>query len=55
MSEIAPLSCTYYLDYFEYLLAFVQQQYGPLLSERETDFLRRFRALSEKGRCLYVR
>ncbi|MES2734441.1 MAG: VRR-NUC domain-containing protein [Bacteroidota bacterium] len=57
MSETAPkeLPAKYYLDYFEYLLAFVERQYEPILTEREWDFIRRFRALSEEGRCLFIR
>ncbi len=45
----------YYLDYFEYLLEFVQNMYGPLLVPSEVLFLEQFRQLSEDGRCLFVR
>lgn len=57
MRETAPkeLPAKYYLDYFTYLLAFVKDKYGAILGERENEFLRRFTALSEEGRCLFVR
>jgi hypothetical protein len=45
----------YYLDYFEYLLQFVEKQYGGILNEKEWQFIRAFRSLSEEGRCLFVR
>jgi hypothetical protein len=49
------LPAKYYLDYFEYLIGFVEKQYAQLLNERERQFIRQFRALSEEARCLFVR
>ncbi|SDM20529.1 VRR-NUC domain-containing protein [Catalinimonas alkaloidigena] len=45
----------YYLEYFEYVLRFVQEQYQSTLSTDEFLFLERFAALSEDARCLFVR
>ncbi len=45
----------YYLDYFESLLGFVEDKCGALLRRREKNFYRRFRALPEEARCLFVR
>ncbi len=45
----------YYLDYFEFLLAFVQRLYGNILNDRELQFIETFNALSEDARCLFVR
>lgn len=45
----------YYLDHFEYLLRFVEQQYAHILGEEEQTFVRDFRALSTDARCLYLR
>lgn len=49
------LAPTYYLDNFEYLLNFVQQQYKDLLLENEIAIIQNFMALSTSARCLYVR
>ncbi len=45
----------YYLDYFESLLGFVEEKCGALLNRREKNFYRKFRALPEPARCLFVR
>ena len=45
----------YYLDYFESLLAFVEEKSGHLLSRKEKNFYRKFRALPEDARCLFIR
>ncbi len=45
----------YYLDYFKYLLGFVQRKYSHILIESEREFLVKFELLSEDAQCLYVR
>lgn len=59
MSDASPpapaLPPHYYHDNFLALLDTVERQYGDLLSDAETGFLARFRALPFDARCLYVR
>jgi VRR-NUC domain len=58
MSEnqpIEPLPPKYYLDYFEFLLEFVQKLYGHILSDSEKELITKFEQLSEDARCLFVR
>ncbi len=57
MKSITPVELPekYYLDYFESLLGFVEEKCGALLSRKEKVFYRKFRALSEPARCLFVR
>lgn len=45
----------YYLDYFNYLLAFVEKHYQHILDEPEYLFYQEFRNLSEDAKCLYLR
>ncbi|MEP1093643.1 MAG: VRR-NUC domain-containing protein [Cyclobacteriaceae bacterium] len=45
----------YYLDYFTYLLDFVEKQYEHVLDEPEYLFYQSFRDLSEDAKCLYLR
>ncbi|MEM7297422.1 MAG: VRR-NUC domain-containing protein [Bacteroidota bacterium] len=45
----------YYLDYFNYLLAFVEKHYEHILDEPEYLFYQEFRNLSEDAKCLYLR
>ncbi len=45
----------YYLDYFLFLIAFVENLYGEILNETEKKFIADFRNLSEDGQCLFVR
>lgn len=45
----------YYLDYFEFLLEFVQRLYGNILNDQERQFIQTFATLSEDARCLFVR
>jgi hypothetical protein len=54
-NEPIILAPTYYLDNFEYLLNFVQQQYADLLLKDEIAIIQNFMALSTPARCLYVR
>lgn len=55
MAEQNPLPPKYYLTYFDYLIDFVQNMYGELLTPSETDFIRCYRSLPEDARCLFVR
>nr|WP_246440546.1 VRR-NUC domain-containing protein [Rhabdobacter roseus] len=43
------------MDYFGYLLDFVQKMYGHILNPSEEAFLARFQELSEDARCLFIR
>ena len=45
----------YYLDYFQYLLDFVQKHYHHVLGGPEISFLETFRGLSEDAQLLFVR
>lgn len=45
----------YYLDYFNYVLGFVERQYEHVLDEPEYVFYQSFRNLSEQAQCLYLR
>lgn len=45
----------YYLDYFLFLLEFVEGLYGDILNESERKLIADFRGLSEDAQCLFVR
>lgn len=45
----------YYLDYFNYVLEFVERQYDHVLDQPEHLFYQSFRDLSEAAQCLYLR
>lgn len=45
----------YYLDYFNYVLEFVERQYDHVLDQPEYMFYQVFRNLSEQAQCLYLR
>lgn len=45
----------YYLEYFTYLLDFVEKRYKHILEEKEWRFLRKYYALSEDEQCLFIR
>ena len=45
----------YYLEYFEYLLGYMEQYYGEILSEEEKTFIHTYRALPQDAQCLAVR
>ena len=55
MAEQVILPPKYYLDYFWFLLEFVQRLYGHILDESELNFIKNFEALSEEAQCLFVR
>ena len=46
---------TYYLDYFNFVLEYVEHHYEEILLENERDFLNNFRQLSFSAQCTYVR
>lgn len=57
-NEVTPpaeLPPKYYLDYFLFLVDFVEKLYGEILSDAEQQFITDFRALSEDAQCLFVR
>jgi len=54
-SEKIILPPKYYLDYFQYLLDFIQNGSAHLLGDQDRDFIQTFEALSEDARCLMVR
>lgn len=45
----------YYLDYFKYVLDFVERQYDHILDQPEYLFYQAFRNLTEQAQCLYLR
>jgi len=45
----------YYLNYFEYVLAFVSKKYYLHLNKEEKVFIKKFTKLSEDARCLFIR
>ncbi|MBV6647915.1 MAG: hypothetical protein KI790_20815, partial [Cyclobacteriaceae bacterium] len=45
----------YYLDYFNYLIRFVEEQYDHVLGKEDRSFVSHFRSLSEDARCLFIR
>ena len=45
----------YYLEYFNYVLDFVQEKYRHILNENEWRFLRKYYCLSEDAQCLFIR
>jgi hypothetical protein len=53
--EKIELPPKYYLEYFEYLLNFVQKKYTHILNEEEANFLTKFYALTEDEKCLFIR
>lgn len=54
-SEKIILPPKYYLDYFEYLLDFIQKGSSHLLGEGDKNFIQTFESISEDARCLMVR
>lgn len=53
--EKIELPPKYYLEYFQYLLTFVQKKYQHILNENEQQFLSGFDALTEDEKCLFIR
>ncbi len=55
MAEKPELVPKYYLEYFNYLLDFVQEKYKNILNHEEWKFLRKYYCLSEDAQCLFIR
>lgn len=55
MAEKPELAPKYYLEYFNYLLDFVQEKYKNILNHEEWKFLRKYYCLSEDAQCLFIR
>lgn len=55
MPEKIILTPKYYLDYFHFLLHFVEKKYAHILNKAENSFLSSFAQLTEDEQCLYVR
>ena len=53
--EKIELPPKYYLEYFQYLITFVQKKYAHILNETEQSFLAQFEALTEDEKCLFIR
>jgi VRR-NUC domain len=53
--EKIELPPKYYLEYFQYLINFVQKKYAHILNEAEQSFLAQFEALTEDEKCLFIR
>jgi hypothetical protein len=53
--NLVVLTPTYYLDYFNYIIVYVQKHYLPILSDSEKQFLTHFQSLALDSQCLYVR
>ena len=51
-NELPP---KYYLEYFNFVLDFVQEKYRHILKEDEWRFLRKYYCLSEDAQCLFIR
>lgn len=57
MENINPpnFSPTYYWDYFQYVLRYIDKHYKNLLNPSESEFIASFQSLSFAGQCLYLR
>ncbi len=54
-AEPSNFSPTYYWDYFQYVLRYVDKHYKNLLNPLESEFISSFQSLSFGGQCLYLR
>ncbi len=54
-AEPSNFSPTYYWDYFQYVLRYVDKHYKNLLNPSESEFITSFHSLSFGGQCLYLR
>ncbi|MFM6936183.1 MAG: hypothetical protein ACKOXH_00660 [Aquirufa sp.] len=54
-AEPSNFSPTYYWDYFQYVLRYVDKHYKNLLNPSEFEFISSFQSLSFGGQCLYLR
>ena len=48
-------SPTYYWDYFQYVLRYVDKHYKYLLNPLESEFVESFQSLSFAAQCMYLR
>ena len=48
-------SPTYYWDYFQYVLRYVDRHYKYLLNPPESEFIESFQSLSFAAQCMYLR
>ncbi len=57
MENVDPsnFSPTYYWDYFQYVLRYVDKHYKNLLNSSESEFISSFQALTFPAQCLYLR
>ncbi|MEY4986468.1 MAG: DNA-directed polymerase [Bacteroidota bacterium] len=57
MENVDPsnFSPTYYWDYFQYVLRYVDKHYKNLLNSTESEFISSFQALTFPAQCLYLR
>ena len=57
MENVDPsnFSPTYYWDYFQYVLRYVDKHYKNLLNPAESQFISSFQALTFSAQCLYLR
>jgi VRR-NUC domain len=53
--EKIELPPKYYLEYFQYLISFVQKKYQHILNDAEQSFLAQFEVLTEDEKCLFIR
>ncbi len=54
-TEKIELPPKYYLDYFTYLVDFVERKYDHILNEKEKEFILKFKQLTENEQCLFIR
>ncbi|MES2795529.1 MAG: VRR-NUC domain-containing protein, partial [Bacteroidota bacterium] len=54
-TEKIELPPKYYLEYFTYLVDFVERKYEHILNENEKLFIQHFKMLSEDEQCLFIR
>jgi tetratricopeptide (TPR) repeat protein len=54
-ADPSNFSPTYYWDYFQYVLRYVDKHYKNLLNPGESEFISSFHALSFPAQCLYLR
>ncbi|MEQ9219931.1 MAG: VRR-NUC domain-containing protein [Cyclobacteriaceae bacterium] len=45
----------YYLDYFNYLIEFIEKHSGHLLGEGDRQFINEYRSLHSDAQCLFIR
>jgi hypothetical protein len=53
--DASNFSPTYYWDYFQYVLRYLDKHYKNLLNPPESEFISSFQSLSFSAQCLYLR